>query len=185
MPRPLSLQSLDPATVAIDVERAVRDRVVRLALELSPGVTVAITGDVGTTEDGPSTNIGLSVLDLVTYAQTGRAFDDRPWHEYASSMIPLHSTPLADGVAFDGVQTPDPSTPLGVVMCAAHGRDLIAAGEPLEAKHIYTLAELGKSRWSQLQSAGDVPEPCEASRPAKWSADVARQWLAARGVPGL
>ncbi|MDD9940782.1 MAG: hypothetical protein OXU20_06950 [Myxococcales bacterium] len=134
---------------------------------------------------GPQTDLGLSVLDLVVYAQTGRADIDRSWHEFAISMIPLHMTPLDDHAAFDGVETSEVGTPLGVVMVAADARDRIAGGEDLEARHLYTLASIGKQRFGHLLQAADVPPPEISARPAKWAASTAKAWLVGRGVPGL
>jgi hypothetical protein len=93
--------------------------------------------------------------------------------------------------ALDGVEPGEASgrewdltTAAGVVLVAAEARIALAEGRTVEALEIATLASVDERSIRATVTAGTL-QPVGPGRPMRFAADVARQYLYARGVPGF
>jgi hypothetical protein len=93
--------------------------------------------------------------------------------------------------ALDGVEPGEVSgrerdltTVAGVVLVAAEARLSVAEGRTVEALAIATLASVDERSIRATVTAGTLA-PVGPGRPMRFAADVARQYLYARGVPGF
>lgn len=126
-----------------------------------------------------STEIYRVVRELTQYAQ-GIHRLDAPAQEYLVSLVPLWSSVLGEADVDDGVGDADPSTPLGLVICATLGRDAVVAGQGVSAVQLAALSGLSDRQVRQLASAGEL-----VLENGSIAAKEARRWLVARGVPGF
>ena len=78
----------------------------------------------------------------------------------------------------------DLTTVAGVVLVAAEARLALVEGRTVEAIEIATLASVDERSIRATVQAGTL-SPVGPGRPMRFAADVARQYLYARGVPGF
>jgi len=93
--------------------------------------------------------------------------------------------------ALDGVEPGEASgrehdltTVAGVLLVAAEARIALAEGRTVEALEIATLASVDERSIRAAVTAGTLA-PVGPGRPMRFAADVAHQYLYARGVPGF
>lgn len=79
---------------------------------------------------------------------------------------------------------PDLTTVAGVLVVAADARLALAEGRTIEATEVATLAGLDERSIRAAAQAGTL-QPVGPGRPMRFAADVVRQYLYARGVPGF
>ena len=78
----------------------------------------------------------------------------------------------------------DLTTIAGVTLVAAEARLALAEGRTMEATEVATLASVDERSIRATVQAGTLT-PVGPGRPMRFAADVARQYLYARGVPGF
>lgn len=162
----------------------------RLALPLSPGVTLALTASrrAPTAERAArDTTLGLTVQQLVSFAKSGDMGD---WPDASCALdalrevcAVLYSRPGEPGTfgLGDLADDADITSTIGLVLVAAHGRALLATGEPVLVKHVAALAGMEPRSIRRM----DLPPIDETERPMRFDAVAVRRWLAGRGVPGF
>lgn len=118
-----------------------------------------------------STDLGVTIVALTRYAQTGTGLDT-PAEEYTADLGLLDIVDRVPG--------------LRTVINAAEGRQRLDEGQTLTGDHLAALAGLSPRSLASLASRGDVPPPEHPGRrggkASEWEAETGRQWLAARGV---
>jgi hypothetical protein len=187
-PSTLRLIDIDPGALDRDLSAALAHHVARLALPLSPGLTVHVAGPHG------DTGIGLTAADLARYARGEGDLDDAV-ESYAVELVPLLASPLdppsgplpalltAWLAGEVNVSDLDPSSlpdRLALVLTAALGREAVETGRPVTVAQLAALAGLDPNSVRRLARAGELDTTDGAV-----SARDARRWLKARGVPGL
>jgi hypothetical protein len=78
----------------------------------------------------------------------------------------------------------DLTTVAGVTVVAAEARLALAEGRTIEATEIATLASIDERSIRATVQAGTL-QPVGPGRPMRFAANVARQYLYTRGVPGF
>lgn len=183
-----TLASLDPSAVGRAAVEHVLQRLARLVVPLSPGVTFTWRTDGDTT-------LGLTVADLTAWAQSG-ALGDWIDHEDAADAIltateALYRAPLADGwdaaaaeaSADTGRETPE--DPVALALSCAWSRLRICRGHAVAVAELARLASVTSGRVRQLVAAGEIAATAGAARePSMVEAVEARRWLSARGLRG-
>lgn len=147
----------------------------RAATELDPAALV----------DG--SDLGLTLQGLVTFAQTGRAWDWTSAEMAADGLAEVCGLlwPASDALPLD-----DARGALGTALRATWCRVLLARRLPVAQRHLAELAGVSDGRVRQEITAG-VLKRVRAARGARaadrgWiTAASARAWLAARGVAGF
>lgn len=171
----MKLADIDPRELARSTVREALDRVHRVLFELAPLADYRIVDGGGKPIDPENiagSNVGEAVLALTRYAQTGAPLD-APVQEYCITLIPIAPDALDDS------GSPDPSTPLGLVVSAAIAREDLSQGRGISTTRLAALGGVSDSRVRQLVVAGDLNvDKAHDVRPK----DAVR-WLAARGVP--
>lgn len=183
----MRLSDLDPATVGRAATDAVLQRLSRLALPLSPGVTLRwdTQGD---------TDLGMTVASLCAWVQRG-AMGDWTDHEDAADALlaateALYRAPLGD--AWDGAVAaaaaddgPADSDPVALVLAAAWSRVRIMRAESVTLAELARLASVVPSRVKQLVGAGEITATAgRGPVPSRVAAPEARRWLGSRGLEG-
>ena len=163
----MKLSTIDPAKLARDTVRDAIDRIHGMLFALAPQATYRLELD---DREPESTTVGHAVASLVLYAQ-GRARLDADVHEYCITLIPVA------GDALDDSGTPDPMTPLGLVVAAALARERIEGGSPVSTTQLAILGDVTPGRVRQLVASGELVAPDGQVMPTE-----ARRWLGARGV---
>jgi hypothetical protein len=200
--KPLHLADLDPERAAEALTQGVYDRAYRDLLRLGLSLTVPapppgrsyLPGDPAGDRHQPApapkplsiaTVLGQSKLNKVAracveWAKSGKGKPD----EMPGALRELRA-------ALDGVEPGEASgrewdltTVAGVVLVAAEARIALAEGRTVEALAIATLASVDERSIRATVTAGTLP-PVGPGRPMRFAADVARQYLYARGVPGF
>ena len=154
----MRLSALSPAAVGRDAAERVLRRLSRLAVPLSPGVTLALPH-----ADAAASGLALTVADLTRWAQSG---DTADWgsHRGAEDALlevgeALWSRPIDDGSA-DGwtvddlraalADDDDPRDPVRLAVGCAVARWLIADGQPVTTGELAALASVSTGRVQQL-----------------------------------
>ena len=171
------LRDIDPTTVADQTQDALMGRLWRLAQAC--GVTDPVSPAMTPSE------AWLAVHQLAVYAVTGTP------PEHRLELVGEYCLSVSEIVGWLGEPTQllDPETDLDVVLAAALAREELAHGRPVSSAQLAVLASLSRVHLGVLQRQGDAPtgERSEgvSGRPLRIDAAEAREWLAARGVPGL
>ena len=203
--KPLHLADLDPERVADELTQEVYARanrdLVLLGLSLTvpappplPPTRTYLPGDPDGDGRAPApkpkplsiaTVLGQSKLNklaraCVEWAKSGKGKPE----EMAGALRELRA-------ALDGVEPGEASgrerdltTVAGVVLVAAEARIALAEGRTVEALEIATLASVDERSIRATVTAGTL-QPVGPGRPMRFAADLARQYLYARGVPGF
>lgn len=181
------LDALDADAVALDAARRVASALSRLAMQVQPGTQVHISS----MEDAQlrASQVYLSALDLVQYAQRGGA-DDEAEDLLLSVVSTLTASPLDANRAVAPVPEQlvselDESDPLSLACVAAWARYRLSRGESLTAAQLAALASLSVSQIRRL-SETDWLTPEGEVKPkvgARFSAQECRNFLAQRAVP--
>ena len=183
-----TLASLDPAAVGRHAIDLVIERLARLALPLSPGVTLTWRTD-------GDTDLGLTVADLTAWAQSG-ALGDWEGHEDAADALltateALYRAPLADGwdaaaaEASADVGRETPEDPAALALSCAWSRLRVCRGHDVTLAELARLASVTSGRVRQLVTASEIAATAGAARePSTVTAAEARRWLASRGLRG-
>lgn len=175
------LKDIYPEAFGTAVEDAVENHLFSLAFSLGMRAVA----------DGIS-NLRYSARDLAAYAVEGARLD-APVEEYLISVCPPVWTRAADA---GGYQTPEfdnanidalPSGWLGeliLVMRAALAREAIEQGQDVGPADLAALASISSTQARALLRSGEI---VGGMIDDGWevSAEEARRWLAARGVPGF
>lgn len=180
----LRLSDIDPAALSAAITEAVAHHVGRLAVPLSPGLTVHVEGPHG------DSGVGLSAADLARYAR-GEGGLDSTVEDYAVELVPLLASPLATGGDLPLVLTRwlsgqvdadllDPGSledRLALVLTAALGREALDHGQPVSVGQLAVLAGVSPDHVRHLARKGEV-----TVKDGQVSAEDARRWLVGRGV---
>jgi hypothetical protein len=181
-----TLADLDPAAVGAAATDLVLQRLARLALPLSPGVSLTWS------TDGDS-GLALTVSDLCAWAQSGALGD---WTDHEDAAVALQTAAEAlfaapirgwvvvdlDEVDLDREATPDP---VPLVLACAISRLRICRGESVTVAELARLASVTDGRVRQLVTAREIVAAAGTSqRPSMVAAVEARRWLASRGLKG-
>jgi hypothetical protein len=189
------LSTLSPEAVGRDAAERVLTRLSRLAVPLSPGVTLALSH-----ADAAASGLALTVADLTRFAQSGDTADWGSHHGAEDALLEvgeaLWSRPIDDGSA-DGwtvddlraalAADDDPRDPVRLAVGCAVARWLIADGQPVTTGELAALASVSTGRVQQLAADGELETTVERrgrASVALVAAAEARRWLAARGVAG-
>lgn len=179
------LATIDPATLAADVDERLVRYLGRLAVPLSPGLTLHV-GHHG------QSDMALTVSALVTYAQRGLPVWDWDTHGEArdgvqSVVSTLYACPadtsIVGPLAETDLDDADLDDPLALVLVAAWARVQLADGEALTVRQLGALAGLDASVIRKMNKDGEIT--LTGIRPCVADAAEARRWLGARGVKGL
>lgn len=184
------LADLDALTVAADVCGLVLAHLARFAVPLSPGVTLDLRGDTDAARAAQSTGLGLTVQDLVLYAQTGDLGD---WDESSgphdalvevcAALYGCAGEPGTFGIGeIEGEA--DVTTAIGVALVGACARWQIARREAVTLKALAVLAGLSVDQIDVLVKGDEIALASER-RPRTVAAEEARRFLSGRGVPGF
>lgn len=187
----MRLADLVPATVGRAATELVLARIGRLALPLSPGVTLhvgAIQGD---------TDLGVTVASLCAWAQTGDLGDLGDWtdaEDAADALLgateALYRAPLADAwdaaVAAAEAEDGPEDDAVAVALAAAWSRLRIVRGEAVTLAELARLASVtpGLVKQSVAEGRLRVASTGSGPKPSRLNAAEARRWLAARGLRG-
>lgn len=183
----MKLDDIDPAELARTTIREALDAIHSQLFGLVPFADYRIVDgdgkpiDTGHVQNLAGSTVGHAVVELARYAQTGAPLD-APVQEYCITLIPVA------GGALDDSGTPDPSTPLGLVVAAATARESLAAGHPVTTARLAILGGVTQARVRQLVSAGELDAKLDRTTDRDTllvrAADAIR-WLSGRGVPGF
>ena len=182
-PDTLRLTAIDPTELGRAITAALAKHVARLAVPLSPGVTVhvgAVAGD---------STVGLAATDLARYAR-GEGRLDGPVQDYAVELVPLLAGPLADPgeippilrawldgeVNLSDLRADSLPDRLALVLTAALGREAMESGQPVTAAQLAALAGLDPNSLRRLARFGEIQTADHGAIPAA----EARRWLAGR-----
>lgn len=184
----MRLSDLDPRTVGSAATDAVLQRLSRLAMPLSPGVTLHVGPAQG------DTDLGLTVASLCAWAQSGTLGDWTDHEDAADALLTvteaLYRAPLGDAwdaavaaaCADDGPTDEDPAA---LVLAAAWSRLRVCRGHAVTLAELARLASVGLSRVKALVAAGEIHASGPGGpQPHRVEADEARRWLSARGLAG-
>lgn len=179
--KPLHLADLDPDRAAEELTREVYARAKRDAL----GLGFALVAPSGTEKSPVGVVLGQSkiyrlVRACVAWAKLGKGKPE----EMAAALRELRAD--LDGVEPGEVsgRERDLTTVAGVTLVAAEARLSLAEGRTVEAIEVATLASVDERSIRATVQAGTLT-PVGPGRPMRFAADVARQYLYARGVPGF
>lgn len=184
----MRLADLTPADVGRAATDAVLQRLSRLALPLSPGVTLRVGPAQG------DTDLGLTVASLCAWAQRGELGDWEDHEDAADALLTatevLYRAPLGD--AWDGAVAaacaedgPADTDPVACVLAAAWSRLRVCRGHAVTGTELARLASVAPSRVRQLVAAGEIAATrVRAGVDTRVEAAEARRWLAARGLTG-
>lgn len=181
----MKLADIDPAELARTTIRealdAIHSQLFGLVVPFADYRIVDGNGKPIDAENLSGSMVGHASGALTHYAQTGAALD-APVQEYCITLIPVA------GDALDDSGTPDPSTPLGLVVAAATAREGLAAGRPVTTARLAILGGVTQARIRQLVAAGELDAKLDRSTDRDTllvRAEDAIRWLSARGVPGF
>ena len=185
--KPLHLADLDPQRVADalawEVYSRAKRELPRLGFVLSfptlPPTSAAPKTLTAGAVLGQST-IHKLVRACVEWAKLGKGKPE----EMAAALRELRAD--LDGVEPGEVsgRVWDLTTAAGVTLVAAEARLALAEGRTVEATEVATLASVDERSIRATVQAGTLT-PVGPGRPMRFAADVARQYLYARGVPGF
>lgn len=190
----MRLSDLDPAAVGLAAAERVLYRLSRLAVPLSPGVTL----DLGRHPAPGSTGLALTVADLCRYAQTGATGDWGDDADAEGALLEAGEALWSRAIDDDGGWTPadlraalaaddDPTDPVRLAVGAGLARWLVWCGTAVTTGELAALASLSPVGVRQAAARGQLTTTVEQVgdvRRAMVAAPEARRWLAARGVAG-
>lgn len=186
-PTSLRLQQIDPADLGRQCAEAVAAHVGRLAVPMSPGYTVHVSGPNG------DTGLAFTVSDLARYAR-GEGELESVVEDYAVELMLLLCSPLASGtgafppvlagwlsgeVDVDDLDPESLEDRLALVLTAALGREALAGGSPLTVAQLAALGGTSPDAVRRLVRDGELAAASE-ERPMRVGAADARRWLATR-----
>ena len=127
------------------------------------------------------THIYLDVRVLAAYAINGTGSPAAVANAWAA-LVPLWASVSGRGLDERELRVSggDLDTPLGLVVCAASARELLAQDQPISAVQLGALAGLSATQIRVLSRKGDFMLLAGKAAPYE-----ARRWLVARGVPGF
>lgn len=100
-------------------------------------------------------------------------------------LFPLYRTALGtESVELEEMQQEPPQNPWALAIVGAQARLNLAQGQPVSHREIAVLASITVRSIRYFVRQGELT-PITNKRPAMYSARQVRQWLKARGVPGL
>lgn len=176
----LRLKDIDPAKFGEDVHNAVLSHIATLALRIDA---------TWRADQGPST-LRWTAQMLAGYARIGLPATDWPDHgcamdailDVCSSLYACAGEPSFGAGELDALETEtEATTPVGIVLLAAHGRVRISRRERLSRKEVAALGGVDRKHLTFLEKNGELEiDPDKGIRSAE-----ARRWLGARGVEGL
>ena len=189
----MRLSTLSPEAVGRDAAERVLRRLGRLAVPLSPGVTLALPH-----ADPAASGLALTAADLTRWAQSGDTADWGSHHGAEDALLEvgeaLWSRPIdagSDGWTVGDLRAAladdDPHDPVRLAVGCAVARWLIASGQPVTTGELAALASVTVGRVQQLAAHGELETTVERrgrASVALVAAAEARRWLAARGVAG-
>lgn len=180
------IKDLTPEAVAAEACQLILDHLGRQLFALGPALTGAELGRLDATQAASGTDLGLTVQDLVRFAQDG---DTADWGDYLGATDALQSVceRLYSQAGVPGTfelgeiaGTADPETPIGVVLVAATARIAIEQGEDVTTRQLAVLGGVTSEHLSRLGQKGEIDRAGRGT----YSAESARRWLEARGVGG-
>lgn len=181
----LRLADIQPDALSAAITEAMAHHVTRLAVPLSPGMTVHLDGPHG------DSGVGLSAADLARYAR-GEGGLDSTVEDYAVKLVPLLASPLAPvsgplppiltrwlagQVDADDLDPDSLEDRLALVIMAALGREALEGGEPVSVGQLAVLSGVSPDHVRLLARRGEI-----AVEGGRVSAEEARRWIAGRGV---
>jgi hypothetical protein len=203
------LADLDPAAVGREAVDRILRRVQRLALPLSPGVDLRVTGGLNPDPAArplflapahAASGIALTVADLTRYAQSGDVSD---WGSPAGAEDALltigealWSRPIdataADGWTVDDLRAAlasddEPDDPVRLAIGCAVARWVVWRGEAITTGELAALAGVTPDAVRQAIKRAQLAatnEPRGRATVAVYPADEVRRWLGARGAAG-
>lgn len=186
--RPTKLSACSPRAIGARATAAVLQRLSRLVVPLSPGITLRIPAAQG------DTDLALTVASLAAWAQSGALGDWQDHEDAADALLTatevLYRAPLGDAwdaavaeaAADDG---PADSDPVALVLAAAWSRLRVCRGHAVTGAELARLASVAHSRVRQLVGAGEIRAAAGTSQqPSRVEAAEARRWLGSRGLAG-
>lgn len=126
---------------------------------------------------------------LGAYAKTGEPLSE-PLDKLLAILLPLHASALAAAPTVEALETMEPTTPLGLLVCVVRAREkLDKAAEPLSAIEMGALVELDPNHVRGLANADEIPgaerRDDDKRRPFYFQPGPLKKWLRARSVVGL
>lgn len=183
--KPLHLADLDPQRVTDELTGEVHARAKRDALRLGLVLSLPASPTPEPKTLPVATVLGQSKFYKLTYACVEWAKLGKGKLEHVADSLRQLRADL-DGVEPGEVSGRewDLTTAAGVVLVAAEARLALAEGRTVEAIEIATLASVDERSIRATVQAGTLT-PVGPGRPMRFAADVAHQYLYARGVPGF
>lgn len=181
------LADLVPEQVAEEACQLVLNHLGRQIFVLSPACTGEELSGLTAEDLARGSDLGLTVQDLVRYAQSG---DTADWGSQLGALDALQSvcSVLYSQAGQPGIfevgdleGVGDPETPLGLALVAAWARVRLHQGEDLRTRELAALGGCTTAHVAHLARAGEI----ERASHGAYSAESARRWLGARGVPGI
>jgi hypothetical protein len=146
--------------------------------------------EIDSGDGGENSTLGLTVADLVRYAQTGDTADwGGPEGAHDATLVvcgALFVTPAGDDTASELWRDADARTPIGLVVVAAMARATLDGSPPvghvdgLAVPECAALASVSYRLVADLCARGEIAIEGRVIPLAE-----ARRWLRARGVPGV
>lgn len=151
------LADLNPVAVARNVVQTVSDHLARQVLRLSPCAKL----DLQYPDGAEHCDLGVTVQDLVRWAQTGEGNAEEAWdaaQEVCGALYSQAGAPGTFGIGELGLgdAAGDAATPIGVVLLATTARRCITRGEDVAPRWLAALAGLAKRRVNQLAGEGEL-----------------------------
>ena len=175
------LIDLDARALALATAGAMRDHLQAQLKQLTPlGVSpqrrAVLTSLAFEDDDLAASEIYRAMRTIVAYAR-GEGRLEASLEQYLIQLEPLWASalgkPKVDGINIEL----DPSTAMGLALCAAVARAEIERRKPVTAVQLAALSGLSDRQVRLLMRTGELP-----TTDGKVAARDARRWLAMRGV---
>jgi hypothetical protein len=177
------LRDLDPIAVAGEVAQLVAEHVARLLFHVDPTAAWHCPSGAGS-------SLGFSTALLVEWAKRGT--NGEQWtaghamdaiQSVCEALYSRAGEPGTFGGGAIDLDDADPDDAIGVVLLAAHARVRLAHGGDVPAAELAVLASMSPVNLRLLVRSGELQ--AVEGKPVRVSAEVARRWLAARGIAGV
>jgi hypothetical protein len=181
--KPLRLSDLDAERTAEGVTGAVYARAQRDARRLGMAFGLPAGMDPKATKVWTVLNgsqVHKVARAIVAWALAGKGRPEELGLALRELRADLEGVEAGDA----SVREPDLSTAAGVVLVAAAARFALVEGRTVEAVEVATLASVDERSIRAAAAAGTLP-PVGPGRPMRFAAEVVRQYLYGRGVPGF